>query len=182
VSELIAKSPLSGITPITFGGLRLSEAVLGVVTSIAPFPGQDKAVAKALKPLGLTFPAPNTFISAGGAKLVWTAHNQAFLIGVPAPNPLLGAALTDQSDGWAGLRVEGPTASDALMRLYPLDLRLQSFPVGNAARAPLNHMQSVLMHTAPYAFDVLVFRSMARTAWHEIEAAMRTLAARAALG
>jgi heterotetrameric sarcosine oxidase gamma subunit len=181
VPELIAKSPLSGTAPITLGGLRLSEVMLGPVTSIAPFPGQDKTVAKALKPLGLTFPAPNTFTSAADAKLVWTTRNQAFLIGI-APPTIPGAALTDQSDGWAGLRIEGPTASDALMRLYPLDLRQQSFPVGTAARAPLNHMQSVLMRTAPYAFDLLVFRSMARTAWHEIEAAMRTLAARATLG
>ncbi len=180
--ELIAKSPLSDITPITLGGLRLSELALGPITSIAPLPGQDKAVGKALKPLGLTFPAPNTFASAAEAKLVWTARNQAFLIGVAAPNAMPGAALTDQSDGWAGLRIEGPTTADALMRPYPLDLRLKSFPVGTAARAPLNHMQSVLMRTAPYAFDLLVFRSMARTAWHEIEAAMRTLAARAALG
>ena len=68
------------------------------------------------------------------------------------------------------------------MRLYALDLRLQVFAVGMAARAPMNHMQSVLMRTAPYAFDLLVFRSMARTAWHEVEAAMKTLGARAALG
>jgi heterotetrameric sarcosine oxidase gamma subunit len=182
VPELIAKSPLSGTTPITLGGLRLSELMLGPITSIASLPGQHKAVTKALKPLGLTFPGPNTFTSAADAKLVWTSRNQAFLIGIAAPATVQGAALTDQSDGWAGLRIEGPTASDALMRLYPLDLRLQSFPVGNAVRAPVNHMQSVLMRTAPYAFDLLVFRSMARTAWHEIEAAMRTLAARAALG
>jgi heterotetrameric sarcosine oxidase gamma subunit len=182
VPELIAKSALSGTAPITLGGLRLSELILGTITSIAPFPGQDKAVAKALKPLGLTFPAPNTFTCAADAKLVWAAHNQAFLIGIAPPATLEGAAQTDQSDGWAGLRIEGPTASDALMRLYPLDLRQQSFQLGTAARAPLNHMQSILMRTAPYAFDVLVFRSMARTAWHEIEAAMRTLAARAALG
>lgn len=179
--ELIAKSPLSGVWPVAHGGLRLSEHLLGQVTSIAPLPGQEKAVAKALKPLGLTFPAPSTFVSAGDGSLVWTARNQAFLIGI-APPDVAGAALTDQSGGWAALRLEGVAASDALMRLYPLDLRLQSFGVGHAARAPLNHMQSILMRTAPYAFDILVFRSMARTAWHEVEAAMKTLAARAVHG
>lgn len=179
--ELIAKSPLSGVWPVAHGGLRLSEHLLGRVTSIAPLPGQEKAVARALKSLGLTFPAPNTFASAGDVTLVWTARNQAFLIGVSPPD-VASAALTDQSDGWAALRLEGVAASDALMRLYPLDLRLQSFGVGAAARAPLNHMQSIVMHTAPYAFEILVFRSMARTAWHEVEAAMKTLAARGTLG
>lgn len=180
--ELIAKSPLSDGWPVTHAGLRLAERVLGPITSIAPMPGQEKTIAKALKALGLAFPAPNTFVTSGNATLVWTARNQAFLIGGSAPDTLQGAALSDQSDGWAGLRVEGPTAADALMRLYPLDLRLQAFAVGMAARAPLNHMQSILMRTGPYAFDLMVFRSMARTAWHEAEAAMKTLAARAALG
>ncbi len=179
--ELIAKSPLSGVWPVAHRGLRLSEHLLGRVTSIAVLPGQDKAVARVLKPLGLAFPVPNTVNSAGDATLVWTARDQAFLIGI-APPDMAGAALTDQSDGWAALRLEGPSAADALMRLYPLDLRQQAFAVGAVARAPLNHMQSILMHTAPYAFDILVFRSMARTAWHEAEAAMKTLTARATLG
>ena len=179
--ELIAKSPLSGVWPITHGNLHLSEHLSGPVTSIAILPGQAKAVARVLRRLDLAFPSPNTMQTAGAASIVWTGRDQAFLIGV-ALNEMIGAALTDQSDGWATLRLEGPIAADALMRLYPLDLRLQSFGVGTAARAPLNHMQSILMRTAPYAFDILVFRSMARTAWHEIESAMKMLGARAALG
>jgi sarcosine oxidase subunit gamma len=43
-------------------------------------------------------------------------------------------------------------------------------------------MSSILMRPGPQSFEMLVFRSMARTAWHEAEVAMRTLAARAALG
>lgn len=144
-------------------------------------PGQEKALARNLKQFGLTFPRPNTFVTSAGATLVWTGRNQAFLFGF-APPELAGAALTDQSDGWATLQLEGQSAADALMRLYPLDLRAQSFAPGAAVRAPLNHMQSVLMRTAPDMFKILVFRSMARTAWHEVEQAMKTLYARALLG
>jgi sarcosine oxidase subunit gamma len=43
-------------------------------------------------------------------------------------------------------------------------------------------MSSILMRPGPQSFEMLVFRSMARTAWHEAEVAMRALAARAALG
>ena len=179
--ELIAKSPLSGTWPVTHGGLHLSEHVLGPITSLAIFPGQTAAVSRALKPLGLSFPAPNTFVTAGNATLVWTARDQAFLIGASPPD-LAGAAMTDQSDGWAALRLEGPTAADALMRLYPLDLRPQAFAPGTAVRAPLNHMQSVLLRTEANVFLILVFRSMARTAWHELEHAMKTMNARALLG
>jgi sarcosine oxidase subunit gamma len=41
-------------------------------------------------------------------------------------------------------------------------------------------MQMILMRDAD-SFLILVFRSMARTAWHEIEEAMQILAARKAL-
>jgi sarcosine oxidase subunit gamma len=76
------------------------------------------------------------------------------------------------------LRVTGTQATDALMRLVPLDLR--AFKPGQSARAPLGHMQMVLMREKQ-GFLLLVFRSMARTAWHEVETAMKSLAARAAL-
>ena len=179
--DLIAKSPLAGRAALTLAGVTLAEADLGQITSVAPFKGQDKALAKALKALGLSFPAPNQVSSKGDVRLVWTGRDQAFLIGA-APQGLDGlAALTDQSDGWAALSLDGPGAGDVLARLYPMDLRAAAFPVGRVARAPLNHMSSILMRPGPYNFEILVFRSMARTAWHEAEAAMRALAARAAL-
>ena len=173
---------MAGRAALTLAGVTLAEADLGQITSVAPFMGQDKALAGALKALGLSFPAPNQVSSKGDARLVWTGRDQAFLIGA-APQGLDGlAALTDQSDGWAALRLDGPGAGDVLARLYPLDLRAAAFPVGRVARAPLNHMSSILMRPGPQSFEMLVFRSMARTAWHEAEVAMRALAARAALG
>jgi heterotetrameric sarcosine oxidase gamma subunit len=179
VPELIAKSPLAGRPPVTRGALRLSETPMAVITSIALFPGQAKAIAKALKPLGLTFPAPNTVSQSGDMRLVWTGRDQAFLIGAAAPAIPAGvAAVTDQSDGWAGLSVDGPTAHEALMRWVPIDLRPKHFAVGMSVRAPLYHMQAILLRPSPDSIQVMVFRSMARTAWHEIELAMTTIEAR----
>ena len=80
--ELIAKSPLSGVGAVAHGGLRLSEHLPGPVTSIAVLPGQEKAVARGLKPLGLGFPAPNTFGTAGAATLTIT---RAAVAAVPEP-------------------------------------------------------------------------------------------------
>jgi heterotetrameric sarcosine oxidase gamma subunit len=180
VPELIAKSALGGHAPVTLGGVTLSEAAVGPITSLAVLPGGAKAVAKALKGMGLAMPAPNTFAEKKGTRIVWTGRDQAFLSGVDAP-VLEGAAVTDQSDGWAVLSVSGVGAVDALMRLAPVDLRLQSFPAGKVLRTGLNHMNVVILRTGDYAFEIMVFRSMARTAWHEIEAAMQMLAARGAL-
>jgi len=169
VPELIAKSALGGAS-LTLGGTTLSEAALGPLTSIAPFPGQTDAVSAAL---GHAFPAPNKVSGA----LLWTGRDQAMLLGTP-PDLAGLAATTDQTGGWTALRLTGPLAADALMRLVPIDLRAARFPPGTAVRAPLNHMAMILSRDAE-GFLVLVFRSMAQTAWHEIERALHSLAARA---
>lgn len=171
--ELIAKSALAGRPPVTRAGTTLAEATPGAITSIACFPG---TLADVTAKLG-TFPAPNRV----SGNLVWTGPEQAFLLGAPAPDLAGIAAVTDQTGGWAALRLTGPKAADALMRLYPLDLRPAHFPPGTCARAPIGHMQSVLI-AEEGAFLLLVFRSMARTAWHEVETALDALEARATAG
>ena len=129
--------------------------------------------------LGLTLPAPNRFTEGKGARLAWTGRGQYFLIGAPATESLAGiAAMTDQSDGWAALRVDGPGTEAALTRIVPVDVRLAAFPEGAALRTAFNHMNAILMRTGPKTVEILVFRSMARTAWHEVEAALTALAAR----
>lgn len=178
--DLIAK-PALGHAPLTLAGITLAEAEPGRITSVAPFPGQGAAVSAALAPLGLAFPGPNESLSAGRARILWTGRDQAFLIGAEAPAGLSElAALTDQSDGWACLTLTGAVADQALMRLVPVDLRDSAFPVGRCIRAPLNHMSLILTRTE-VGFELYVFRSMARTAWHELDEVMTVLEARAAL-
>ena len=181
--ELIAKTALAGFGPVTHLSTMLAEGDPGPITSIAPYPGRMAQVDAVLAPLGLTFPAPNSQSANGPARLVWTGREQAFLMGVEAPAGLADhAALTAQADGWAVLTISGPAAVDALMRPVPLDLREAAFPIGRTTRAPLNHMQAILTRTGPQAFEVMVFRSMARTAWHELAEALEVLAARAKAG
>ena len=177
--ELIAKSALEGQS-LTIGGVTLTELDPGPITSVALFPGGAKLAAKGLKALGLSFPAPNTFTDKKGARIVWTGRDQCFLMSVAAP-ALEGAAVTDQSDGWTVLGLSGPGAVEVLARLVPIDLRLAAFPVGRAARTQVNHMNAVILRTGDYALEILVFRSMARTAWHELESTMAMVAARAGL-
>jgi sarcosine oxidase subunit gamma len=177
VPELIAKSALEGRS-LTTGTVTLAEVDVGPITSIAVLPGGVKAVAKGLKALGLAMPEPNTFAEKKGARIVWTGREQAFLIGVEPP-AVEGAAVTDQSDGWTVLSVSGAGVSDVLARWVPIDLRLSVFPVGRAIRTQLNHMNVVILRGGDHAFEIMVFRSMARTAWHEVETAMHMVQARA---
>ncbi len=178
--ELIAKPALDH-GPVTQAGVTLAAIDPGPITSVALFPKGAKAVAKGLKPLGLSFPEPGCFTEKGDARLIWTGREQAFLTGVAAP-ALEGAALTDQSDGWAAFRLSGPQAVDALARLVALDLRESAFPVGRAARAGLNHMALILLRTGPQEFELMVFRSMARSAWHELTEVLDHLQARGVPG
>ncbi len=178
--ELIAKTALAGKKALLVAGTTLAELDHGVVSSIAPYPGRGEAVGNALKPLGFGFPAVNSFAVNGGAMIAWAGREQAFLIGAECPDLSGLAAVTDQSGGWVSLSLQGPLAADALARYVPMDLRLNAFPVGMAARTPLYHMSMVLLRLAEDGFRLMLFRSMARTAWHEIEVALKTLAARAA--
>lgn len=174
--ELIAKPALEK-KPLTLAGCTLTAVELGTITSVALFPGGEKAVAKALKGLGLSFPAPNGLSQSNRGLMVWTGRDQAFLIGAEAPDFGTAAAVTDQSGGWSALRLSGAKAAEVLMRHVPIDLRDKAFPMGRAVRAPLGHMSAVIWRDED-GFMILTFRSMARTAWHEVETALETVAAR----
>ncbi|GAB1362436.1 hypothetical protein MASR1M32_16720 [Rhodobacter sp.] len=176
--DLIAKPALDA-APLSRGGAVLTTLDPGPITAVALYPGAAGKVAKGLKALGLAFPDPGTWAAKDAARIVWTGRDQAFLMGVPAP-ALEGAAVTDQSDGWAGFALSGPGAEAVLARLIPLDLRAAAFPAGRAARAALNHMSLILLRTGADAFELYTFRSMARTAWHELAEVMEKLEARSA--
>ena len=178
--DLIAKSPCNGLLPITIGECQLSEVEAGVVTSIAPRKGQEKALSAVLKDAhGMAFPAANRATGKQGARAVWFARGQAMLIG-PAPAATLGesAALTDQSDAWAVVRLEGAASEDVLARLVPIDLRASVFKRGHTARTQLMHMTASITRVGDQAFLILVFRSMAGTLVHDLETAMEGVAAR----
>jgi sarcosine oxidase subunit gamma len=163
-------------------GARLSEAAPAPLWSIAPYRGKASALSAALEAAhGLPLPAPGALHGTGGTRIAWAGLDLAFLMGA-APDPALAAhaALTDQSDGWAHLVLEGPAARDALARLVPVDLSPAACPAGSARRTLIGHMNALILHPGGDRFELLVFRSMAATAVHDIDRALGALAARAA--
>jgi heterotetrameric sarcosine oxidase gamma subunit len=175
VARLVALSPCAGLLPLTAGSVTLSEVLPEAITSVAPFTGREAAVSAALQAsVGAEFPAPNRW-TGGATRIVWTGPGQAMALGARvAPE---GAALTDQSDAWAAMRLEGAGAEAVLARLVPVDLRRAQFPEGHAARTLLHHMTCTIMRVDEAAFEIMVFRSMAGTAVHHLETAMRSVAA-----
>lgn len=180
MADLAEKSACAGLVPVVAGGLRLSETDLGPLTSVAPFKGQAAAVADILRQAhGLGWPAPGQVIGQGAPRVQWFGLDLALLIGVaPVAGLADHAALSDQSDAWAVLRLDGPGASDVLARLTPLDLRAQVFGVGATARSDLGHMAAAITRIAPQAYEIMAFRSMAGTLVHELSTAMTRVAAR----
>lgn len=179
MSSLASLSPCAGLLPLRHGALVLSEAVPGRITQIAPLRGHEPDAAAALKAMGLGWPAPGRSHAKGETACLWCGRDQAFLVDAD-PAPLAGlAAIVDQSDGWAVMRLAGPDADEALARLVPVDLA--GLARGRVARSLLGHMPALFRRTGTQEIEVWVFRSMAATAVHEIGTAMCALAARAAL-
>jgi sarcosine oxidase subunit gamma len=184
VAELIAKSPAHGQTPVEAGGVTLTEASMGPIWAVMPYQGQADALSKALeKAHGVGFPAPGTMLVAGEVRAAWSGLDQTFLMGaVPDATLSAHAALTDQSDAWTHLVLDGPGARDVLARWVPVDLSPAACPPGAARRTLMGHMSALILHPGGTRFEVLVFRSMAGTAVHELTRAMRSVAARGAVG
>lgn len=178
MAELTSITPCAGILPLTIGSVTLTEEAPEAITSIAPLKGQTDAVSAMLKDtVGAAFPAPNKATGKAGARAVWSGQGQALVLG-PSPDPITGAAMTDQSDAWAVMTLEGAAAREVLARLVPLDLRPDAFKTGHAARTLLGHMMAVLFRTGADRYTVMVFRSMAATAVHDFKTAMEAVAAR----
>lgn len=178
--DLIAVTPCAGLLPLSIGGVEMSEVALGPVTSLAPFRGREQAVSQALQAaFGLGFAGPNESLSQGDVRVVWAGIGRALLIGAPVPETLAGlAAVVDQSDSMAVVRVAGAQVEAVLARLVPVDLRLRAFAEGATARTMLGHMTVTLTRIAPEVIEVMAMRSMAATLVHELAEAARGVAAR----
>jgi heterotetrameric sarcosine oxidase gamma subunit len=179
VASLIARSPFDGHLPLSHGTVEASEVDPGTMTSVAPFAGQADAVSKALeKAAGCALPPAGHFARNGATRVVWSGLDQWFVMS-PEAVAVQGAALTDQGDAWACVAVSGRDARDVLGRLVPIDLRPGVFEVGRAARTLLGHMACMLLREEADRYVILVFRSMAASAAHDLDRAMRMVAARA---
>lgn len=180
MAELIAKSPCAGLLPLTVGGLTLSEETPAAMTSVAPYQGQMDDLGAAMKAAhGMGFPAPGRSTGKAGNRAIWFSRDMALLMGPAADASLADhAALTDQSDGWAVVRLEGEQAAEVLARLTPADLRPSVFKRGHTARSEVAHMMGSITKIGDSAFVVMVFRSMAQTLVHDLKTAMEAVAAR----
>lgn len=178
--DLTVTPPCHGLLPVTIGSLTITEEPFSPLTAVAPFRGQDAALSTALKAAhGMAAPAPNRATGKAGARAIWFGQRMILLQG-PDPDAKLAkfAALTDQSDGWCVVRLDGAGAADVLARLTPIDLRDSAFKRGHTARTELRHMMASITRIGAQSYQIMVFCSVAQTLVHDLKAAMSSVAAR----
>lgn len=180
MAELIAKSPCDGLLPVDTGTVTLTELTPSRITSFMPYNGREKAASAALKKAcGMALPGPNEASGTEGPRAIWSGRGQCFILDADVPEDLAAeGALTDQSDAWAVMRLTGAGAEDVLARLLPVDLRLAAFQTGQTARTELMHMMASITRSGDDSFDIMVMRSFAKTAVHDLHEAMKSVAAR----
>lgn len=177
--DLIAQTPLEDLLPKSAGTTTLTEATPDAITSIMPGKGAEAACSEALqKAHEVALPSVGRSAGKAGNRVIWTGRGQYFLLGDKPVAKAVGkfAALTDQSDGWAVMLLEGEDAAAVMARLTPVDIRAQHFKRGHTVRTELAHMMSVITRT-PKGFEIMVMRSFAKTAVSRIQEAMQSVAA-----
>lgn len=83
------------------------------------------------------------------------------------------ASVSDQSDGYAVLRLSGPNIRDALCKLVPVDLHPRAFPIGQVAVTMAAHIGTTLwrLEDSPErhaVYELVLFRSLAASLWHAL--------------
>jgi sarcosine oxidase subunit gamma len=83
------------------------------------------------------------------------------------------AATSDQTGGYAVLRLTGPRVRDALAKFVPLDLHARVFDPGAAASTVASHIPVTLWRLADGSddlpsFEIAVPRSYADSFWHVV--------------
>ncbi|MGB3245268.1 MAG: sarcosine oxidase subunit gamma [Sulfitobacter sp.] len=179
MGELKAQDPCTGLFPVTIGTVTAEGMDLGVLTSCAPF-GDASGFGAALETAhGMALPGPGRATGKEGARCIWFGRGEVLLAG-PDPDATLRdhAAVVDQSDGWACVKLSGAGAVDVLARLVPVDLREGIFKRGHTARTLVGHMNASVTRIGPESLLILVFRSMAGTLKHDLKQAMEAVASR----
>lgn len=172
--KLIAKSPLAGQEPLSIGSVTLAECPWSPIWMLSP--GGDVAtLGKALKSEhGVAWPGPGET----DKEIRWFDLHHVVLFLDPGPKVQAACYAVDQSDAWCRVTVSGDGARDVLARLTPLDLRASAFAVGQTARSDVQHMAGSVTRIGADSYEVMVFRSMAGTLWHDLARAAQAVSAR----
>ena len=178
---LAPRSPLDGHAR-TVGTVSLAEIVdLALVSAAVPQGGDDAFAAALANGFGAARPATgaSTLGDRHAARILGMQPDQVFILFAPPhPNRAVETAraafgpaayVTDQSDGWAMLRIEGTGVRAVLERICPLDLGEEAFPQGRVSRTAMEHLSVIVLRDGGDSFLLMSPRSSARSFLHAVE-------------
>jgi methylglutamate dehydrogenase subunit D len=142
--------------------------------------GQTDGLAEAIRSrYGLDLPVTPKRVEQGGLAVIWSGPGQWLAVtedGRDLARELTEtvgafAAVSDQSDGLAVLRISGPRARDALIKGVGLDLHPRAFGPGDAAVTVIAHIGAQLwqLDDRP-TYEIAIYRSFAGSLWRWLEA------------
>ncbi|MBX9924984.1 MAG: sarcosine oxidase subunit gamma [Hyphomicrobiaceae bacterium] len=184
---LAASHPLSDLVrPRRFGRLGGSPGVtLSVrqgygLASLTARRGQAAVLAQAFAAtMPCTLPGPGKRHSASDLSVVWTGHEQWWVIWDRPPDRGAEVALSavsglaacvDQTDGRCLIQVSGPHARDALCKGIAVDLHPSVFTSSDTCASLAGHIGIHLWQRSDDpVFEIAVSRSYARSLWAWLE-------------
>lgn len=182
-AQWMPRSAWAGIAqPGTFGAAGRGGVTATLLegrglASLIAAPGGAEALARRVEQsLGLALPTAPRIVSSAGHDVIWSGPDQWLLRArsrgeMPSLIAELAryAAVSDQSDARAALRLSGPHLRDALAKGAMIDLHPAAFAVGDAAATSVAHLGVQLWRLPDAAegsaFEIMVARSLAGSFW-----------------
>lgn len=145
------------------------------LASLAAAKGKREALAAAIQEkYGVMLPSTPQRVEGNGIAILWAGPDQ-WLVMAERTNgrdlevelkPVVAglAAVTDQTDARAILRISGPRAREVLAKGVPIDLHPRVFAPGSVAITHASHIGVILwqLDAAP-TYELAVFRSFAQS-------------------
>lgn len=182
---LAARPPFAGLPTASTPGrgvLATERNELGIATVLLR-KGQAAALGQRIRErFGMELPREPRRTAAGNIAIAGIAREAWLAIREGGGNAFAGflkdalgdlASVTDQSDGYAVLRLTGPRLRDTLAKLLPIDVHPRAFRIGDVASTVAFHIGATLWRLddgpdgAPI-IEVAIFRSLAGSFWHAL--------------
>lgn len=182
---LSAVSPLNGFTQ-NYGETLLKENAQMHIISIATALGQHQQLDQQLKThFGIGLPAVGKVNRNNqGESLLGLQADQCFMVASTLQNDPVNALaaqladtayLSDQSDSWAILELDGPCALPALERICTIDLDEAVFLTDSMARTSMEHLSVIIERPTSSLFRLYSPRSSAQSFLHAVTVSLNNV-------
>ncbi|WP_138464299.1 sarcosine oxidase subunit gamma [Poseidonocella sp. HB161398] len=183
MTDLTPITALGGTAPRVLGAARLtlSERPELALASLALGRGAEPPA-----PEGLALPGPGGLSVQGALAAFWTGPDQWMVEGADLAETDFaarlqqaapGAAVTEQTDGWACFEIAGEAAQIEALAERLVNLPRDAYAPGRASRTALHHMGVFLLRRSPDRLAVWGMRSAAGSLWHALSDTMARMEA-----